>query len=144
MMRINLLPENERASLHVVQLSTMLVIAGIVLVASLSFATVYLRWQVVSERERQASYQSTMTTMVRYRTETNKLQQETKRLKELLGPLEAQLRSISLLWTWRCYSIALSQVCKQAMSGYESYLCKKMAARRYPGMLLSSTRCQGS
>lgn len=90
-MQINLLPDNERASLQVVQLGTVLFIIGIVLIASLSFWTVYLRWQVISERDWQSGYQATVATLSKYKSETNHLQQDTRKLFELTQPLESQL-----------------------------------------------------
>lgn len=91
MMRINLLPPEARASLRVIQTTTVLFVAGAILAAILAFGTVYLRLQVASERERLVSYQSTMSAMGRYRAEISKLEKETRQLRELVQPLEEQL-----------------------------------------------------
>jgi Tfp pilus assembly protein PilN len=93
MMRINLLPDKERASLQAVQMGTLLFISTIVLVSVLSFATVYLRWQVNNAREQISGYQTTMAAVARYRSEMNKMQQDTKKLQDAIGPLQAQLQA---------------------------------------------------
>lgn len=91
MMRINLLPPEERASMRVIQISTVLFICGVFLIAALSFATVYLRWQVVNERERLESYQTTLGSVSRYRREMSHMERETRELEQLVQPLKELL-----------------------------------------------------
>lgn len=114
-MRINLIPPEERASLRTIQTPTILFIAGTIIVAGLVFATVYLRWQVANERERLGSYQTTMSTLNRYRTEVSKLEKETHQLEELVKPLEEQLAANR---TPTDLSLFLSRVTSSAQTGH--------------------------
>lgn len=91
MMRINLLPPSQRASLRTVQLGTVLLIIGIVYVAVLSFASVYLCVQVANERERLEGYQATVASIARYRSEITRLEREANVLTELAKPFAEQL-----------------------------------------------------
>jgi hypothetical protein len=90
-MRINLIPEEDRASLKAVQLGTVLFIISIVLIASLAFASMYLYWQVVTEKERLNSYQDTMQTLTYYRSQVNDMKKNIKQIEELLTPLTTRL-----------------------------------------------------
>jgi hypothetical protein len=91
MIRINLIPPSERASLKVVRPTILFVVLAALVVAALTSATVYLRWQIANEKSRLASYKDTVAAVGRYRREQASLEQKTRELVTLANPLEEEL-----------------------------------------------------
>jgi hypothetical protein len=121
-MRINLLPEEDRASLSTVQMGTVLFIVSIVLIALLAFSSVYLYWQVVTEREQLRSYQDTVETLAYYRKQVNDIKNGMRQIEELLKPLAEHLErnqpamDISLLLNRVATSAQTSSAWLQSLS----------------------------
>ncbi len=94
MIRINLLPPEERASLKIIQAKTWLLVTGLCLCSLMIFASVYLRLQIKWEKDEIEGYQETMASMGQYRVATAQLEKNIKTLQDKLAPLETQMKEI--------------------------------------------------
>jgi competence protein ComGF len=94
LIRINLLPPEERASIKAVNTLTILLVIGIIIGAAMAFTGVYLHMQLRSAREQMAGYQETMASIAQFRSSIAQLEKDIKTWKNQLAPLERQLSQI--------------------------------------------------
>lgn len=91
MIRINLIPPNERASLKVIRPAVVFMIVAALVVGAVTSATIYMRWQVANEKSRLASYKDTVAAVGRYQREQAELEKKTRELATLASPLQEEL-----------------------------------------------------
>jgi len=82
MIRINLLPPEERASIKAINTNAILLSCGIVLIALMLFSGVYLRLQIMWENDKLVGYQEAVANMSHYRTAIARMEKQMKALEK--------------------------------------------------------------
>lgn len=96
MIRINLLPPEERASIKAINNNAILLSCGIILTALMLFIGVYLRLQIMWEQDKITGYQEAMANMGHYRTAITHMEKEMKTLQKQIEPLTTQMQEIGI------------------------------------------------
>ncbi len=94
MIRINLLPPEERASIKAINTNAILLSCGIVLIALMLFTGVYLRLQIMWENDKLVGYQEAVANMSHYRTAIARMEKQMKALEKQTEPLTNQMQEI--------------------------------------------------
>jgi len=94
LIRINLLPPEERASIKAINVVTIVAVFGIIIGFAMTFTGIYLHMELRSTREQMEGYKETMASISQFRSAINQLEKDIKAWENLLAPLESQLRQM--------------------------------------------------
>ena len=94
MIRINLLPPEERASIKAIQAKAILLVVGIILCSVMVFVGVYVRLAISWEQDEVTGYKETMASMGEFRVATARLEKDIKTITDQLAPLNTAVAAI--------------------------------------------------
>lgn len=95
MIRINLLPPEERSSIKAIQAKAILLVVGIILCSLMVFSGVYLRLAIKWEQDEITGYRETMASMDEFRVATARLEKDIKTLTTQLAPLSTAAAAVT-------------------------------------------------